>query len=126
MFGVSTWEEVRGLNFRFKKIVDCPGVEMDRVFPTQQKLVSEIIKCVKGDSAVEKMLLFGSSINMRCTATSDLDLLIFMKDTSDKEKLRVSEMIQEACGWKADILWADRLNSDEKIFRTAVKGVQII
>lgn len=126
MFGVSTWEEVRDLNFRFKKIVDCPGVEMDRIFPTQQKPVSKIIKCVKGDSAVEKMLLFGSSINMRCTATSDLDLLIFMKDTSDKEKLRVSEKVQEACEWKADILWADRLDSDERIFQTAMKGVRIV
>lgn len=126
MFGVSTWEEVRNLQFTFKKIVDVPGVEIERVFPTQQQAVKQINEALCNDSRVNKIILFGSSVNMRCTIHSDLDVLIFMNDLSNEAKLDVSEKLQNACNWNADILWADRIDDTERIMQEARLGVRIV
>lgn len=63
---------------------------------------------------------------MRCTLDSDLDLVIVMNDTSNEAKLDVSEKIQEACDWNADILWRDRLTEDDRVFQEAKRGVRIV
>lgn len=126
MFGVSTWEEVRKLKFTFKKIVDVPGIEIERVHPLQQKAVAAINKALKDDNRVERVVLFGSSINMRCTIHSDLDVVIVMRDLSNEAKLDVSEKLQEACDWNADVLWGDRLTEDDRVFQEAKMGVRIV
>ena len=126
MFGVTTWEEVRNLSFIFKKIVDVPGIEIERVHPWQQRAVAKINAAVRDDKRIERVVLFGSSVNMRCTLDSDLDLVIDMNDTSNEAKLDVSEKIQEACDWNADILWRDRLTEDDRVFQEAKRGVRIV
>lgn len=126
MFGVVTWEEVRELSFIFKKIIDVPGVEITRVHPLQQRAVYNINKALNGDSRVDKVVLFGSSVNMRCTIHSDLDMVVVMNDISNGAKLDVSEKIQEACDWKADILWRDTLSDNDRVFQEAKKGVVIV
>ena len=122
MFGVVTWEEVRELSFIFKKIIDVPGVEITRVHPLQQRAVYNINKALNGDSRVDKVVLFGSSVNMRCTIHSDLDMVVVMNDISNGAKLDVSEKIQEACDWKADILWRDTLSDNDRVFQEAKRG----
>lgn len=37
MYGVNTWEQVRGLQFHFNKVVDAPDIEIERVHPLQQR-----------------------------------------------------------------------------------------
>ena len=125
MYGVNTWEQVRGLQFYFNKVVDAPDIEIERVHPLQQRYAKKIHDVLVNDCRVKRVILFGSSTNMRCTIHSDLDLLVVMHDVSNQAKLSVSEMIQEACDWKADIVWYDRLCANERIVEEARMGVII-
>ena len=126
LFGVSTWEEIRYLSFTFKKIVDVPGIHIERVHPWQQRAVAAINKALRDDKRIERVVLFGSSVNMRCTLQSDLDVVIVMYDTSNEAKLEVSEKLQEACNWNADILWRDDLTEEDRVFQEAQGGVVIV
>lgn len=49
---------------------------------------------------------------MRCTGKSDIDLVVKLKEEciSDEMKNSISEKIQAACDWNADIVWRDRLH----------------
>lgn len=126
MFGVSTWEEVRNLRFIFKEIVHVDGVDMCSIHPWKQRSVKKIHDALKDDVRVNKVVLFGSSINMRCRLDSDLDVVICMNDCSNEAKLDVSEKLQIACDWTADILWFDRLSEEDRVYQEAKKGVIIV
>jgi len=71
------------------------------------------------------IVVFGSSLNLRCTVDSDLDLAIKLKDdnVSNEIKTEISEKIQSAYDWNADILWRDRLNESDRILHEIRKGV---
>ena len=71
---------------------------------------------------------FGSSVNLRCTIHSDLDLVVRLRPefVNNETKNEVSEKIQEACGWNADVLWYDRICNSECLMDNVLKGVQIL
>ena len=106
-------------------IIDYPGVDMSRIYPLQQQKVANIISAIKDDSRVDCVILFGSSVNMRCTIHSDLDFVVKLKDISTQSKNEVSEKIQEACDWSADILWFDHLSEKDRVFQEMRMGVKI-
>ncbi len=63
-----------------------PGVDFqdcNRVHPLMQKRVQKIINSLKKDTNVKKAVLFGSSIEFRCSSYSDIDLYI---EKYDQEK----------------------------------------
>ena len=120
--------DLYGKYYRFPVIVDNEYVDMSRVHPLKQELVSRINNDISSDANVVSIMLFGSSVTMRCNKDSDIDLAIRLKEEviSDAIKNNVSEKIQEISDWKADILWYDRLTKDERIYHDICRGVQIV
>ena len=47
---------------------------VNRIFPTQQSDVKEMIEVCKEDRNVKKIIIFGSSVTSRCNPWSDIDI----------------------------------------------------
>lgn len=112
----------------YKVFYDIENVDMKRVFPTKQKYVKIINDSFKDDDRIACIVLFGSSVTDMCNQHSDMDLLIRLEESqiSLENKNEVSEKIQEICDWKADILWYDRIDKNDRIYGNILKGVQIV
>jgi len=114
--------------YTFPVIVPHSKINMERVYPTKQSLIYKLNKALSTDEHIASIMLFGSSITMRCRMNSDTDLAIRLNDKfmDNDTKNNVSETIQEICDWKADIIWFDRINKTDKIYHDICKGVQIV
>lgn len=115
-----------GKFYRFPRLMESP-IELERIYPTKQKIAVELYKVLNPDKRVISAMLFGSSITMKCTKESDTDIAVRL-DTGfiDRDtKNEISERILELCDWKADILWFDTLDHNEKIYKDICMGVQI-
>lgn len=60
--------------------IDRPFEECQRIYPTQQRKVRELIDDVARDSAVQSITVFGSSVTDRCHRGSDVDVYVEMAD----------------------------------------------
>ncbi|RKI24609.1 hypothetical protein D7V82_19085 [bacterium 1xD8-6] len=123
-----TWEEQKNVECNFRVLADVPKVKMSRIHPLQQKAVKRIHDAIEWDERVAAIVLFGSSVNLRCTIHSDLDLVVRLRPefVNNETKNEVSEKIQEACGWNADVLWYDRICNSKNLMNNVLKGVQIL
>ena len=112
----------------FNKVCECEKVKIERVFPTKQLLVKRIHDSFKNDARVVCMVLFGSSVSIKCNSQSDIDLLVRLSEENinSETKNDISEKIQELSGWNADIIWYDRLKPQDRIYNRILKGVQIV
>ena len=123
-----TWEEQKNVECNFRVLADVPKVKMSRIHPLQQKAVKRIHDAIEWDERVAAIVLFGISVNLRCTIHSDLDLVVRLRPefVNNETKNEVSEKIQEACGWNADVLWYDRICNSKNLMNNVLKGVQIL
>ena len=53
-----------------------PFEHCDRIFPNQQKYVSEILNSLKKDENIKKIIIFGSSLKPTCHIDSDIDIYL--------------------------------------------------
>lgn len=71
-----TWEEERKKRYRFENIYQSDVMNIDRIHPLQQKNVINVVRQMhKLD--VNKVVIIGSSLNLRCNPWSDLDLVFY-------------------------------------------------
>ena len=117
-----------GNGYLFHTICECPGVKMERVFPTKQRIVKRIHDRFKNDERWSCIVLFGSAVTVKCNPHSDLDLLVRLSEGNVNVDIKneISEQLQELCDWKADIVWFDRIASGERIYENVLKGIQIV
>ncbi len=122
----------RAMSNRRKKEVHFPIVEADqyvdmsRIYPTKQHSVKRVLADLRLDKRVTSLRLFGSSITMACHKESDIDFAVGLSDESSATRNDVSEKIQMACSWGADIIWLDRLSQEERLYREIMEGLILI
>ena len=114
--------------YSFPVLEERPGVKMEYIYPTKQKLIANIHDVLQERDEIVAVMLFGSSISMRCTFESDTDLAIRLHSEKNTTDVRndISEIVQEICDWKADIIWFDRITPSDHIYHDICKGVQIV
>lgn len=114
--------------YTFPVIVPNSKVNMQRVYPTKQALIYELHNKLHSDPRITSIMLFGSSVTMQCNFDSDTDLAVRLQENhiNTDTKNSVSEIIQEVCDWRADIIWFDRIDKSDKIYHDICKGVQIV
>lgn len=56
----------------------------NRVHPLMQKRVETLLQELKKDPNIQKIVLFGSSLDFRCNSQSDIDLYIQKKNSDEK------------------------------------------
>ena len=123
-----TWNLARDKKYRFPVVCATDGFDISRIHPLRQRAAVEVFNVLRGDRRVASAFIFGSSANIRCRKDSDLDLLVGLQGTADlpAAKDEVSEKLQAACGWNADILWADRVQPGSRLYENVMKGVRLI
>lgn len=74
----------------FSSMWDFPLMEQvnfkyaNRVHPLMQKRVAMLLDALRKDSNINRVVLFGSSLEFRCSSYSDIDLYIEKSDTQKK------------------------------------------
>lgn len=124
-FFESTWEQERDKRYCFPVVCNSKMQNINKIHPLMQKRMDCIYRAIAEDKRVCMIVIFGSSLNLRCNAHSDIDLAIKLKDgcLSTQVKSEISEKIQIACNWNADILWRDRLDESDRVLHDIRKGV---
>ena len=59
--------------------IQDPFENCEKIYPIQQKKVKQMINNIKEDSNVEKIVVFGSSVQDTCHMGSDVDFYIVLK-----------------------------------------------
>lgn len=120
--------ELYGKYYKFPVIIQNSNIQMERIYPLKQKLVSKIYDTCHDDLRISSIILFGSSITMQCHKDSDIDMSVQLNKEyiNNDTKNDVSEKIQEVCNWNADILWFDRLSSEDRVYQDIRNGVKIV
>lgn len=111
---------------RFPVIAADNEVDMSRVYPTKQQAVKNVLAALRDDKRVSSLRLFGSSITMACHKDSDIDFAVGINDVSRETRNDISEKIQLACDWGADIIWMDHILTTDRIYDNIMKGVILI
>lgn len=101
-------------------------VDMSRIYPTKQQQIKNILLEIRNDTQLKSLHLFGSSITMLCNKDSDIDLAIEINELSNKTRNEISEKIQLACNWNADIIWMDHLSKNDRIYKDIMNGLKLI
>lgn len=122
-----SWTDAAKKKYRFPVVVPCEDFDIGRIHPLKQREIIKVYEAVKDDPRVESLVLFGSSVTIRCGSKSDIDLAVSLRkeDMTGDVKNDVSENIQTACGFDADILWMDRIEPETAIERNIMRGVRI-
>lgn len=116
----------RDTKVHFPIICADENVDMSRIYPTKQVAVKRVLDNLRGDENVLSLRLFGSSITMACHKDSDLDFAVGLRKSSRDLCNEVSEKIQKACDWGADIIWLDRLTQSDLIYKDIMKGLVLV
>lgn len=72
--------------YKFKLLIN--DIKYSRIHPLKQKQVYELIQYLLQldiNKEILKIAVFGSVLTLKCTAVSDIDLLILTKDNSYKK-----------------------------------------
>ena len=59
--------------------IQDPFDNCEKIYPIQQKKVQQMISNLKDDTNVEKLIVFGSSVQDTCHTGSDVDFYIVLK-----------------------------------------------
>lgn len=117
--------KLRSLN-TFPVCIECKDNEkhiLQHVYPLMQSYVQKIMR--SDFSNVTKIILFGSSITMKCNIESDLDLAI-QTDTYDLQTFHsVREVIERMISIKCDILYYNDIVAEDQLFAEINKGLVI-
>ena len=110
----------------FPVCIECNDSEkhiLQHVYPLMQSYVQQIMR--SAFSNVTKIILFGSSITMKCNIESDLDLAI-QTDTYDLQIFySVREIIERMIPIKCDILYYNDIVTEDQLFTEINKGLVI-
>jgi len=122
-----TWDDARRKRFCFPVKVQRDDFDIFRIHPLKQKEAIQIADVVKDDGRVKGLIVFGSASNIRCCRNSDIDVAVELEPDhiNNQVKEEVSENIQRACGFDADILWLDRIPKDSKLYSNIEMGVRL-
>lgn len=114
-----TWEEERKRRYRFKNIYQSNVLNINRIHPLQQKNVINVVGSISS-MGITKIVVIGSSLNLRCNPWSDLDLVLY--GCLDGVHRAEAEMkIFSNVDGKIDILWMQDIKNTNRIIED-IKG----
>ena len=128
IFLSNSWEENKNKKFCFPIIVENTNYECNRIHPLKQKIVNDIYEYVKDNNNIKKVIIFGSSVNIRCNKKSDIDIAIELDDLFFNRNIQneVSESIQEICEYNSDIIWLNKIEQNTVLYNNIYKKGVVI
>lgn len=117
------WEEERKNRYRFKNIYQSAVMNIDRIHPLQQKNVISIVRELPRLN-IDKVVVIGSSLNLRCNPWSDLDL-VFYGDLDGPHRACVEMKVLSVVEGAVDILWMQDIKETNKILEDIEGGIVV-
>lgn len=76
--------EISNLRYKYKKknilswkiCIDKPFLNTNKIYPIQQRKVRQLIDDISANNNINKIIIFGSSVNDRCHIGSDVDVYV--------------------------------------------------
>lgn len=68
----------------FEVLADTDVENINRIHPLKQKEVASIVQKLKKEERIKRIVVFGSSVEFRCSSRSDIDLYIETEDADYK------------------------------------------
>ena len=124
----NSWQENKDKVFYFPIVVENLNYQANRIHPLMQRVVNDIYEYVKTNNSIEKVIIFGSAINIRCNNKSDIDVALKIRDEcfNMEYKNKISEIIQEISNFNADIIWLNTIDKNSRLYENiSKKGVVI-
>ena len=124
----NSWQENKDKVFYFPIVVENLNYQANRIHPLMQRVVNDIYEYVKTDHSIEKVIIFGSAINIRCNNKSDIDVALKIRNECFNIEYRnkISEKIQEISNFNADIIWLNTIDKNSRLYENiSKKGVVI-
>lgn len=124
----NSWEENKDKVFYFPIVVENLNYQANRIHPLMQRVVNDIYEYVKTNNSIEKVIIFGSAINIRCNNKSDIDVALKIRNECFNIEYRnkISEKIQEISNFNADIIWLNTIDKNSRLYENiSKKGVVI-
>lgn len=76
----------------WKVCVKEPYMNVEKIFPTQQKDVGKVISVWKKDDNIRKIIIFGSSVTSACNPWSDIDIYVEMLEKKRRPATGIKEV----------------------------------
>lgn len=124
----NSWDENKTRKFYFPIVVNNSNYECNRIHPLMQSKVNDLYNYIKTLNSVSKVIVFGSSVNIRCNKQSDIDIAVELKADhfTKEEQNKISEQIQIITSYNADVVWLNTLDQNTKLYNNiCMKGVVI-
>ena len=124
----TSWQDARRKKYSFPIVIGDCDWDVSSIHPLKQRTVAAIRTALADDDRVESVVVFGSATTIRCNKKSDVDVAVNLREgCADKHnKNEISEIIQEICGYNADVLWMDRIKPGSQLYGNIERGVRII
>lgn len=124
----NSWQENKDKVFYFPIVVNNLNYQANRIHPLMQRVVNDIYEYVKTNNSIEKVIIFGSAINIRCNNKSDIDVALKIKNECFNIEYRnkISEIIQEISNFNADIIWLNTIDKNSRLYENVCKKGVVI
>lgn len=101
----------------YKICIEDPFQNCDKIYPIQQRKVKALLEVLKRKDTVQKVIIFGSTVNGGCHVGSDVDLYV---ELSSETK----HLVDEAMMFCFD-LWTN-YSVDERLLQEILKTGVIV
>lgn len=124
----NSWQENKDKVFYFPIVVNNSNYQANRIHPLMQRVVNDIYEYVKTNNSIEKVIIFGSAINIRCNNKSDIDVALKIRNECFNIEYRnkISEIIQEISNFNADIIWLNTIDKNSRLYENVCKKGVVI
>ena len=96
--------------------------ELKYIFPSKQKAVQKAIDLAAVDNRIERLIIFGSAITMKCGIGSDVDIAIDVPDMDLDEFTKLARPFYTEIPSEVDVIHYNNIRSE--LFKCEVdKGV---
>lgn len=92
-------------------VVTAGDAALQYVFPTKQRDVQEAICLAKADDRIARLILFGSSVTLRCGINSDIDLAVDAPDVDEDTFLKIAHGFYRSIKSEVDVVHYNRIRS---------------
>lgn len=82
------------------------------VFPSKQKAVQKTLDLAKKDNRINKIILFGSAITLRCGDTSDIDIALDTSSNNEDDFLNIVKPFYREVPSEIDIIHLNTVKSE--------------
>lgn len=101
----------------------CQGSDkLKYIFPSKQKAVQKAIELAMNDSRIERLIIFGSAITMKCGIGSDIDIALDVPNIDFEEFAKLARPFFTEIPSEVDIIHYNKIHS-ELLKKEVDKGV---